>query len=99
MTDHERIEALLAGYALRALSDADAVEADRLLAEHVPTCERCGATLEAFTEIGGELGMAARPVEPPDVLLPRLRHAIAGRGPAHRRRLGAWTAGAAAAAA
>jgi hypothetical protein len=98
--DHERIDELLAGYALRSLSEADALEADRLLSEHVPTCDRCRATLEAFTEVEGELAMAARPVRAPDVLLPRLRHAIAGQRPAQRRRrFIAWTTAAGAAAA
>src|SRR2546430_15749063 len=74
--DHDRIEELLAGHALRALSGEDAIETDRLVREHVPTCERCRATLGAFDELGGELALAARPIEPPDLLLGRLRKEI-----------------------
>ena len=46
--DHERIEELLAGYVLLALSGEDAIEADRLLSEHVPTCPMCRETLAGF---------------------------------------------------
>jgi hypothetical protein len=35
--DHVRIQELLAGYVLDGLSGEDAVEADRLLSEHVPS--------------------------------------------------------------
>ena len=36
--DHVRIQELMAGYVLDGLSGEDAVEADRLLSEHVPSC-------------------------------------------------------------
>src|SRR5207247_8831127 len=96
---HERIEELLAGYALRALSDEDAAEADRLLAEHVPTCERCWELLPSYLEVGGDLALAAAPAEPPELLLPSLRQDIAERRVTVRRRpLLAWGAAVAAAA-
>jgi hypothetical protein len=99
--DHERIDELLAGYALRSLSGEEAAEADRLLGEHVPTCERCRATLRDFVDVGGELALAASPVAPPDLVLPRLRQSIdEPRVPSKRRRpLVAWSAAVAAAAA
>jgi hypothetical protein len=70
--DHEVIEELLAGYALRALSGEDAAEVDRLLTEHVPTCATCRETLASFREVAGELALDAAPLPPPEVLLPRL---------------------------
>lgn len=74
--DHERIDELLAGYVLLALSGSDAQEADLLLVEHVPTCARCGATLADLQMLSGDLALAATPVSPPETLLPRLYHAI-----------------------
>ena len=96
--DHERIEELLAAHALRALSPEDAAEAERLLREHVPTCERCRASVADFAELEGELALAARPVQPPDLLLRRLRNDVDPRPLLPRRRsaLG-WTAAVAAA--
>jgi hypothetical protein len=86
--DHERIEELLAGYALLALSGEDALEADRLLSEHVPDCERCRATLLAFSDTVADLGLAAPPLDPPDTLLPRLHRDLDERP---RRAVGRWT--------
>jgi hypothetical protein len=74
--DHEAIEELLAGYALRALSEDDAAVVDRLLTEHVPTCPNCRETLAAFQDVAGELALDAAPLPPPDVLLPRLRREL-----------------------
>ena len=68
MTDHDRIEELLAGYALRSLSGDDAREADRLLSEHVPGCATCRTTLQDFQSLMGELALGADPVAPPEVL-------------------------------
>jgi anti-sigma-K factor RskA len=84
--DHERIEELLAGYALLALSGDDAVEADQVLAEHVPGCARCRQTLAEFQSLTGELALVVPPAEPPETTLPRLHRAIeevplTGRGP------------------
>jgi Anti-sigma-K factor rskA len=96
--DHERIEELLAAYTLEALSVEDAAAVDRLLGEHVPSCERCRATLRDFQEIGGELALAARPAEPPELMLRRLRKETRPALPKRRPALG-WSAAVAVAAA
>ncbi len=93
MTDHDRIEELLAGYALRSLSGDDAREADRLLSQHVPGCATCRATLQDFQSLMGELALGADPVAPPEVLLPRLHREMGP--PARRRRPGSVVAAAA----
>jgi len=74
--DHERIEELLAGYALLALDGEDAAEADRLLAEHVPSCLTCRTRLAEFQELTGDLGLAAPLAPVPDLLLPRIHRAM-----------------------
>jgi hypothetical protein len=74
--DHERIEELLAGYALLSLSGEDAAEADRLLAQHVPSCVVCRQLLSDFQILAGDLALAADPVAPPDLALSRLHRAI-----------------------
>ena len=74
--EHERIDELLAGYALLSLSGPDAAETDRLLAEHVPTCLRCRQTLDGFQMLAGDLALDADPVTPPELLLPRIQRAI-----------------------
>jgi hypothetical protein len=84
--DHERIDELLAGYALLSLSGDEAAEADRILVDHVPSCATCRATLSEFQAVSGDLALAAAPVDPPETLLPRLHHAmdevpLAGRTP------------------
>lgn len=84
---HDRVEELLAGYALRALSGEDAAEADRVLAEHVPGCDRCRATLFAFTDVTADLALAADPIDPPETLLPRLHRELEPRA---RRAVGRW---------
>jgi hypothetical protein len=98
--DHDRIEELLAGYAMRGLDGEDAREADRLLTEHVPGCPRCRQTMSAFQDVLGELALAASPVEPPELLLARLRSEMRreeGREPTvPRRHFAAWVATAAA---
>ncbi len=82
-TDHDRIEELLAGYVLRSLSGDDARDADRLLSEHVPTCVPCRATLRDLQALMGELALAAEPIAPPEMLLPRVHREM---GPPARRR-------------
>ena len=92
--DHERIEELLAGHALGALSGEDAIEADRLLAEHVPTCPLCRETLAGFRAVTDRLALGPASASPPDLLLARLRRSI-GEGAAERRRRGSFVAAAA----
>jgi hypothetical protein len=77
---HERTEELLAGYVLRSLTGTDAAEADRLLATHVPTCVTCRPLLHELTETVADLAFAADPVEPSDLLLPRLHRELEPRG-------------------
>jgi len=84
--DHERIDELLAGYVLLSLSGEDAAEADRVLAEHVPSCGTCRETLSELQAVAGDLALVASPVDPPETLLPRIHRAIdevplAGRTP------------------
>jgi hypothetical protein len=78
-TDHDAIEELLAGYVLGSLSGDDADEADRLLGEHVPVCDRCRASLDAFRGVAADLALDAIPVPAPDTLLPRLHAQVEPR--------------------
>jgi hypothetical protein len=82
--DHDRIEELLAGYALQSLSGEDAARADRLLAGHVPTCSLCREILVDFQAVIGDIALTVPPLEPPDTLLPRLQREIRS-GPAPGR--------------
>jgi Anti-sigma-K factor rskA len=75
--DHVRIQELMAGYVLDGLSGEDAVEADRLLSEHVPSCPLCRDQLAGFQAVGGDLALAVSPAQPPDLLLPRIRLGVA----------------------
>jgi hypothetical protein len=74
--DHERIEELLAGYALLSLSGEDAAEADRILTDHVPSCPTCRRTLSSFQDLSGEVALAADPTSPPDLVLTRIHRGI-----------------------
>jgi len=97
--DHDRIEELLAGHALGSLEGEDRVEADRLLIEHVPTCDTCRAFLESSTRISGDLALGAPPVAPPDLVWRRLRkEVLAPPAPRRRRALFTWSSAVAAAA-
>lgn len=82
--DHERIDELLAGYVLRSLTGADADEADRLLSDHVPSCDDCRRTLDDFQVVTADLGLAAEPVPPPETVLPRLHRDLDPRAPRRR---------------
>jgi len=84
----DRIDELLAGYALRSLTGDDAAEADRLLSEHVPDCVRCRETLLAFGETVADLALGADPMPPPDTLLPRLHRELEPE--TTRRPVGRW---------
>ncbi|HSL66900.1 MAG TPA: anti-sigma factor [Actinomycetota bacterium] len=75
--DHVRIHELLAGYVLDGVSGEDAVEADRLLSEHVPSCPLCRDQLAGFQAVAGDLALAVSPAQPPDLLLPRIRRGVA----------------------
>jgi Anti-sigma-K factor rskA len=86
--DHERIEELLAGYALLSLDGEDAAEVDRLLAEHVPSCLSCRQTIRDFRELTGDLALSADPIPPPDLVLARIRRGM-DDVPVGRR-AGAW---------
>lgn len=77
--DHEKIEELLAGYVLRSLSGEDAAEVDRLLSEHVPSCVTCRGLLTDFQSVTADLALAARPMRPPETLLPRLHRELEPR--------------------
>ena len=85
MTEHERIEELLAGYALLALEGDEADEADQLLSEHVPSCPACRELLAGFRALTGELALATPPVAAPDLTLARIRREL-GHQPVRRRR-------------
>jgi hypothetical protein len=80
---HEAIEELLAGYVLRSLSGEDAVRADHLLSDHVPSCPACRDSLAVFQAVTADLSLEAAPIRPPDTLLPRLRRDL---GAQDRRR-------------
>jgi anti-sigma-K factor RskA len=91
--DHDEIQELLAGYVLRSLSGEDAVEADRILTEHVPGCADCRATLDAFQAVAGDLALDAPSVAPPDTLRTKLRRELEPRGRAGGRSAGRWNGG------
>jgi Anti-sigma-K factor rskA len=74
--DHERIEELLAGHALLSLDGEDAAEVDRLLADHVPTCLTCRQTIRDLRELTGDLALSADPVQPPDLVIARIRRGM-----------------------
>jgi hypothetical protein len=82
--EHDAIEELLAGYVLGSLTGEDAREADRLLTEHVPTCHVCRETLAEFRSVAADLALEARPLEPPDTLLPRLHRDMGTAEPRRR---------------
>jgi hypothetical protein len=88
--DHERNLELLSGYALLGLGGSDAEEADRLLSEHLPTCFTCRMALADFRGLAGDLALVAPAVEPPDLVLARIRRGI--RDVPVRRRRGAGVA-------
>jgi hypothetical protein len=94
--EHERIDELLAGYALRGLTGEDAADADRVLSHHVPDCARCRETLLALSDTVADLALAVDPIEPPETLLPRLHRDIEPRG--GRAPVGRWAGVAAGAA-
>jgi hypothetical protein len=89
--DHERIEELLAGYALLALDGEDAVEADRILSEHVPHCVECRGALADYQTLTGDLALATPPQTPSDLVLPWIRRGM-DDVPIRRRRSAGFVA-------
>ena len=75
--DHERVEELLAGYALGGLDGDDRGLAERAIAEHLPGCRRCRETLDAYRAVAGDLALAAPAAAPPDLLGARLNRTLA----------------------
>lgn len=84
--EHERELELLAGHVLSALAPEDETETERLLAEHVPTCDTCRGALADLQAVVGDLALAAGPVDPPEILLARIRREL--REDERRRRRG-----------
>jgi hypothetical protein len=62
MTDHERIEELLALEALDALEEEDAEQLARALEEHGPDCSECARLRRELGDVAGRLAFALDPV-------------------------------------
>jgi Anti-sigma-K factor rskA len=62
MTDHERIEELLALEALGALAEEDAEALARALEEHGPDCSECARLRRELGDVAGRLAFALNPV-------------------------------------
>lgn len=94
---HERVEQLLASYALGGLDGEDAELAERALMEHVPGCDRCRRAWEEYRAVAADLALVAPAGAVPDPVLTRLRRSIWDRPAGRRAVRGSWIAGAAAA--
>ena len=68
----EHVDQLISGYALHGLDAAD----ERLVLEHVETCERCRVQLREMEAVAAALAFAAPQAEPPPELRDRLLEAI-----------------------
>ena len=68
----EHVDELISGYALHGLDAAD----ERLVLEHVETCERCRVHLREMEAVAAALAFAAPKAEPPPELRDRLLEAI-----------------------
>jgi hypothetical protein len=77
MTDHERIEELLALEALDALEDEDAQELARALEEHGPDCAECARLRRELGDVAGRLAFVLEPV----VVKEEIREDILRSGP------------------
>jgi hypothetical protein len=97
--EHERVEELMAAYALDGLESEDVELAERALAEHVLECPRCRSSLESYRALAGDLALLATPVEPPDTVAARLRRSTERRPPTRIFRTGWGVAAVATAAA
>ena len=76
--DHDRVEELLAGHALGGLDGDDDALAERALVEHVPECDRCRRTWDAYREVASDLALTAPPTPTSEVLDARVQRAVAG---------------------
>src|SRR5205823_257627 len=65
MTDHDRIEELIAARALGALDPHEVTELDGLRGEHGPDCVTCRAHEDDYGEVAGRLAFAAEPAAIP----------------------------------
>jgi anti-sigma-K factor RskA len=68
----EHVDQLISGYALHGLDSAD----ERLVLEHVETCERCRVQLREMEAVAAALAFAAPQAEPSPELRDRLLEAI-----------------------
>ncbi|MGH2740829.1 MAG: anti-sigma factor domain-containing protein [Actinomycetota bacterium] len=84
--NHDRVEELLAGFALGGLDPEDLDLAERALVEHVPECERCRRAFEESQIVAGDLALLAPAMSPRGRLpLRRRRRALPPRRPAWLR--------------
>jgi anti-sigma-K factor RskA len=67
----EHVDELISGYALHGLDAAD----ERLVLEHVETCERCRVQLREMEAVAAALAFAAPQADPPPQLRERLLEA------------------------
>ena len=72
MTDHERIEELLAVRVLGGLEPGDEAELERELASHGPACAECRHLAAELDETAGRLAFALDPVPVPQGMEERL---------------------------
>jgi anti-sigma factor RsiW len=79
----DQCEALLPGYLLSALEVAEAAA----VVEHLPTCDRCQASLLAYETVCDSLAQAVPPHEPPADLQQRLLAAVTDTLPPAARAL------------
>jgi predicted anti-sigma-YlaC factor YlaD len=93
--DHRELEEAVAAYALGALDDAERVETERALVEHLPGCASCREMLADFREVAGDLALVAPARALPDEIGERImaqaseehRPSVARRGVLVRRRI------------
>lgn len=97
--EHERIEEMIAAYAVGGLDPAERAAAERDLIEHLPGCGSCQALYRDLREVAADLALAVPPgAVPPDLeqrILARVRGEPQPRPAA--RRLSTRVAGVAAA--
>jgi anti-sigma-K factor RskA len=91
--DHRELEEAVAAYALGALDDAERVETERALVEHLPGCASCRELLADFREVAGDLALVTPARALPDEVGERIMAQVleeerpaAARGPGRVRR-------------